>query len=351
VSATLALGAGVAAFLISATAIVPLRRLALRWGLTDRPGGHKTHPNATPYLGGIAITLATIVPTVVSAGFSDRRVTAILLGSMAVAILGLIDDIASLPAATRLTVETIAASGVVLSGVQIDLIGGWLDGPLTVIWIVVVTNSFNLLDNMDGSLGTVTITTAGCLAGAAVILGHPGPAVLLAALAYAALGFLPHNWPPARIFMGDSGSLFIGFVVTCSTVLLVTGRNPDFVVAGLLLATFIVTVDTGVVLFSRMLASRPPLSGGTDHVSHRLRRLGMDGRLVITTQALVAACTGALFLSAALGWIPPLTTAIVAAGTAIVLISLLQGVDIYAPAPASKTVPPKTPQHIRERRR
>lgn len=345
-SGTLVLAVGVVACALSATTVMPLKRLALRWGLTDRPGGHKVHAHATPYLGGIAIMFATVLPTIVWVGLADQRITAILLAAMAVAILGLIDDVASLPALTRLAVETVAAAGVVLVGAPVAVLGGWADGPITVMWIVVVTNSFNLLDNMDGSLAVVTTVTAAFLAGTAFVQAQPALGVLLAALSCAALGFLRHNWPPAKIFMGDSGSLFIGFVLTCSAVLLVTEPGPDAVVAGLLLPTFVATVDTGVVLFSRMMAGRPPMSGGTDHVSHRLRRLGLDTRRVAATLGLIAALTGTLGTMMALGWVAPLIAALLAGGTAIVLISLFQGVNIYAPQQVLKN-----PPRIRERRR
>ncbi|MFD8564446.1 glycosyltransferase family 4 protein [Streptosporangium canum] len=325
---------------------MPLRRLALRWDLTDRPGGNKAHARPTPYLGGLAIALATVAPTAVVLGLADRRITAILLAAVAMALLGLIDDLGSLPMLPRLAVETAAASGVVLSGVQITLIGGWLDGAVTVMWIVVMTNSFNLLDNMDGTLGTVTTVTAAFLAGTAFVYGQPALGVLLSVLAYASLGFLVHNWPPARVFMGDCGSLFIGFVVTCSAVLLVTGRGPGTLVAGLLLPAFIATVDTGVVLISRMRAGRSPLTGGTDHVSHRLRRAGFGTRTVAMMLGVITALAGALCLAMALGWAPPIATAIVAGGTALLLISLLQGVNVYSPAQHDKS-PSRIPERLR----
>ncbi|MEU0567490.1 MraY family glycosyltransferase [Nonomuraea sp. NPDC005983] len=331
---------------ISCTAIVPLRRLALHWDLTDRPSEKKAHARPTPYLGGLAITLGTLVPAVVAIGLADHRITVVLLAATAVALVGLIDDIRPLPAVTRLIVESVAASGVVLSGVHVTLMGGWLDGPVTVLWIVVLANSFNLLDNMDGALGSVATVTAAFLAATAFVAGQPSLGLLLTTLACAGLGFLPHNWAPARIFMGDSGSLFIGFVLSCSAVFLVAGQGADTTIAGLLLPTFVATVDTGVVFLSRMRVGRSPLAGGTDHVSHRLRRMGLRTRAVAATLGLSAAITGGLCLFTALHWIAPLVTTLVAGGTAVVLISLLQGVSVYVPAERLKA-----PPRIRERRR
>ncbi|GAA3419231.1 MraY family glycosyltransferase [Streptosporangium vulgare] len=344
-SGTIALTAG-AACLLSVTAAVPLRRLALRWNLTDHPGGHKAHTHPTPYLGGIAITVGTTVPTVIALGFADLQIIAILLAAAAVSVLGLIDDMAPLPAATRLIVETVAAIGVVLSGVQATVTGTWLDSSLTVVWIVVMTNSFNLLDNMDGALGTVTTVTAGLLAATALLQGHTSLAVLLCALACACLGFLPHNWAPARMFMGDSGSLFLGFTIACSATVLVMGRSPDAAIAGLFLPTFMATVDTCVILFSRILANRPPLQGGTDHVSHRLRRMGLETRAVAMTLGAITAITGALCLMTVSDLLSPLVAMVVAGAIAVALVSLLRGTNAQPPAQRHQI-----PQKAHERRR
>ncbi|MEV1168849.1 MraY family glycosyltransferase [Nonomuraea sp. NPDC049784] len=340
------LAAGAAACLLSASVAIPLKRLALRWGLTDRPGGHKSHARPTPYLGGIAILLATVLTTAAATGLADWRLTAMLLAGSAVAMLGLIDDVGSLPAVTRLVVETVVTAAVVLAGIRLTVTGGWPDIPITVIWIVLVTNSFNLLDNMDGSLGAVSTVTAAFLSAMAFLQARPALGIFLVVLAGAALGFLVHNWPPARMFMGDSGSLFIGFTLTCSAVVLVTGQGPDAVAGGLLLSTFVATVDTGVVVLARMRAGRSPLAGGTDHVSHRLRKLGLDARLAAVVMGLVAALACALCMAMMFGRVPPLTAALVAGATAIACVCLLQGVNVYPPHRSLEN-----PPRVRERRR
>nr|WP_055507608.1 MraY family glycosyltransferase [Nonomuraea pusilla] len=345
-SAATAVAAGAGASLICGLTIVPLRRLALRWGMTDRPGAKKAHARPTPYVGGIAIALGTLVPAVAVLGFADIRITAILMAAAIVALLGLIDDIRPLPPVTRLVVETVAATGVVLSGVHVHLAGDWLDLPLTVVWIVVMANSFNLLDNMDGVLGAVATVTAAFLAIMAFAAGEPALALLLVMLTCAGIGFLPHNWAPAKTFMGDSGSLFIGFVLTCSAVFLISGHTWDTVAAGLLLPTFVATVDTGVVFLSRLRAGRSPLLGGTDHVSHRMRKIGLSVRLVASALGLMAAAACGLCVTMTLGWMPPLAVTIIAAGTAFVLVTLFQSVKVYPPATPRKTSP-----RIRERRR
>ncbi|GAA3255714.1 MraY family glycosyltransferase [Nonomuraea helvata] len=342
----MAVASGAAAALICGTAIVPLKRLAVRWDLTDRPSAKKAHARPTPYVGGIGIMLGTFVPALALPELTDRRVIAILLGATVVGLLGLIDDIRPLPPVTRLVVETVAAVEVVLSGVHVTLVGGWLDGVATVVWLVVLANSFNLLDNMDGVLGSVATVTAAFLAVSAFVSAQTSLALLMTVLTCATLGFLKHNWPRARVFMGDSGSLFIGFLLSCSAVLLMAGQGPPTLIAGLLLPTFVATVDTGVVLVSRLRAGHSPLRGGTDHVSHRLRRLGLPTWAVAAGLGLIAAILGGFLVAMALRWTSPLITAMVTVGTAVVLIILLQGVNAYP-----STDHAKSSSRIRERRR
>lgn len=328
---------GAAAALVTATSAVPLRKLATRWELTDQPAENKAHRRPTPYLGGVAIVLGTLTALPAAA---DSRILAILLGGCAVAVLGLLDDLQPLSPVVRLAVELVIASGVVLNGVQAPLTGHWIDVPVTVLWIVVITNSYNLLDNMDGALAAIAAACCALLAVTALAVGQAGAALLLAALSAACLGFLLHNWAPARMFMGDAGSLFIGFVASSAALLLVTGPGVEGV-AHTLLPGFIAVVDTSVVMLARGRNRRALLRGGTDHVSHRLHRIGLSVRMVATTLAALAASSGTLALAVALGRIDPLTAMIAATGTALVLIGLFQSVDVYGrPAPADPSTRP-----------
>lgn len=328
-SGSVLLVAAVSGFLLTAAATLVLRRVALRWNLTDRPGGHKSHSKPTPYLGGVAIMIGTVVPPVALLGTVDQRIVGILIGAVTIALLGLVDDISSLSARARLAVESLVAGGVVLTGVRATVTGSWLDIPITVLWIAVITNSFNLLDNMDGALGAVTVVSGLVLAGAAFVSAQPVLGLILMTLALAVLGFLPYNWAPAKIFMGDAGSLFIGFVLACSAALLVTGRDTATVVAGLLLPTFVATVDTGVVLLSRKLAGRSVMQGGTDHLSHRLRKLGLGTRTAALTLAALAAAAGMVDLAMVLGWISPLGASLIGLVAACLVIGLPQRVRVY----------------------
>ncbi|WP_432837677.1 glycosyltransferase family 4 protein [Dactylosporangium sp. CA-092794] len=330
--------AALAAVPLSAVLTAGCRRAALRCGLVDRPGGHKRHAAPTPYLGGVAVVGATLLPALAVAATGPAPAGTLLLAvaALSVAAVGLADDVAPLGMTGRLAAEAVAATLVVLGGHTLVVSGlPWLDGALTVAWIVLVTNAFNLLDNMDGAAASAAVATA-VLLGAAT--AGAGSAVLWWCLAGGCAGFLWHNRPPARIFLGDTGSLFVGFVVAAGTVAAAPDRSLSTVVVPVALA-LPALVDTTLVVISRRRAGRSWHDGGTDHVAHRLRRLGLSAGQVPAVLAGAAALSGGLGL-AVLGAAVPAATALagaVAAGTTAVL--LLLRVPVYAgpidpPSPA-----------------
>jgi UDP-GlcNAc:undecaprenyl-phosphate/decaprenyl-phosphate GlcNAc-1-phosphate transferase len=354
VSITALAGTAVAALVLTDVLSGVLRALALRYGFTDRPRSHGTHVRPTPYLGGVAMAIGTLGPVAVVLPRWGAHTGVIAAMGAAVAGLGLIDDLRPLTPSSRLLVEGLAATAVVVSGGRsIEVFGGWLDPVATGLWIVIITNSFNLLDNMDGAAATVAAVTSGFLAGAAYMTGQTGLALLLLALSAGCLGFLIHNWAPARMFMGDSGSLFIGFVIASAAVSIeVPDDGAGTRLAELLLVTFVATVDTCLVVISRHLTGRSWLTGGTDHMSHRLRRLGWSVRQVSLTLlvATAASCLCGVLVS---GHRLPGPGALGAAVTlAVTLVWLLLKVPGYAalpePArtPASEPVPASAPPSV-----
>jgi UDP-N-acetylmuramyl pentapeptide phosphotransferase/UDP-N-acetylglucosamine-1-phosphate transferase len=310
-----------------------LRRVALRYGLTDRPAAHKSHARPTPYLGGVALAFSTLVPAaVVGYATAWRLPTLVLaLAGTAVSVIGLVDDVTPLGPGTRLALEALAAALVVMAGNRLDVTGAvWLDATLTATWIVVLTNSFNLLDNMDAAAASIAGVTAATLGVAALLGGQPGLAALLLCLAASCAGFLAHNRPPARIFMGDAGSLFIGFVVAASAVAVVPrGLVPS--ATGLLLVTFVAVVDTSLVVISRRRGGRSMFSGGTDHVSHRLRHLGLSAGPVAGVLALAAALTGGLGVLVVRGLLPASVCLVLAVVGAVAAVRTLLGVPVVYP--------------------
>jgi UDP-GlcNAc:undecaprenyl-phosphate GlcNAc-1-phosphate transferase len=263
------------------------RRLALRYGVVDRPGGKKIHGQPTPLLGGIAIALA-LAAGVAASGAADQASLRILVASGLILLLGVWDDVDPHAEALRwwlrLLYEFCLAGIVVAGGVRISFLGTpWLDVPVTLLWIVGITNAFNLLDNMNGlSAGVAAIAglTFALLVARYVEVGPEQlpTAVAAAALTGACLGFLPANFR-TRIFMGDAGSLFLGFVLSC---LAVQGswRSPTVptsVIIPLLVLAYPL-FDTTLVVILRLRQGQSPVIGGRDHSSHRLVRLGL-GRI------------------------------------------------------------------------
>lgn len=340
---TLAVAAAVAvptAALLSGVLTEGCRRVALRYGVTDNPGAHKRHAGPTPYLGGVALCLSAVVPAVAVAvavsAFGGRtgagslgEMAVFIVASLSVAAIGLADDVIPLGMASRLAVETAAAALVVLGGVRLAVSGQvWLDAALTVAWIVLLTNSFNLLDNMDGAAASTAGVAAAVLGVAALAGGAGAPGALLLCLAGSCAGFLVHNRPPARIFMGDTGSLFVGFVVAVGAVMIApSGPLPAFAV--LALAGFGALVDTTLVVVSRRRAGRSWRTGGTDHVSHRLRRLGLSTGQVAVVLAGTAALSGTFGVLVGRGPVSAACGLAVAAGAGVAAVLLLLRVPGY----------------------
>ncbi|MDN3359589.1 MraY family glycosyltransferase [Actinomadura sp. DC4] len=311
--------------------------MAVQLALTDCPGAHKGHRRPTPYLGGVVIVAGVLGPAALAVGGGDPRMRVVLVAAAAVALLGLVDDLRPLTPFVRLMVEGAAASVVVAAVGEVRIFGNGLDYVVPVLWIVVMTNSFNLLDNMDGAAAGIACATGAALAILAFMVGQRGVGVLLLALTCGCAGFLPHNWTPARIFMGDAGSLFIGFVIASSALLVFTPTTSHASLAGPLLVTFVATVDTCVVTVSRHRAGRSLMLGGTDHVSHRLRRLGLSTWQVALTLSGAAAVTCLAAIPVVRGWVPAAVPLAAAAILGAVLVWLLQKVPVYdhhlAPSP------------------
>jgi UDP-GlcNAc:undecaprenyl-phosphate GlcNAc-1-phosphate transferase len=282
-----------------------VRRVALRLGMVDQPNARKIHINPIPLLGGVAIYGACIAALLL---FGNRyrlnEFVGILVGASLVSFLGLWDDRRSLSPFLKLAGQFLAASILVLTGVRVGTFP-WeaLNIALTLVWVVIITNAFNLLDNMDGLSGGVGAIAAIFFLLLAAMNGQYLVGALSAALVGACLGFLVYNFNPARIFMGDAGSLFLGFMLAAVGIKL---RFPD----GVEIVTWMVPVlilglplfDTALVIISRLRRRLNPLTTpGRDHVSHRLVAMGYTRREAVLTCYLICAGLGvvALFVTQA----------------------------------------------------
>lgn len=308
--------AAAAAFLVTPF----IGRGAAAIGLVDAPGGRKVHAQPVPRLGGLAIAgAAGMAALFVPHGVPLASAWPLAAGGLLVFAAGTLDDVRSLPALVKLVVETLAAAVVMASGLLIERVTlggatielGAAAWPITWLWIVGLTNAFNLIDGLDGlAAGVAAIAGAACTA-ILIRRGHAAEALLLASLVGAALGFLAHNFPPASIFLGDGGSLLFGFVLA-TTALAGWQKGATALAAGVPLLIFLLPIaDTAAALARRLLA-RPDAARGFSlvealarvvvpdrlHIHHRLLSLGWSARgtvlllyLVTLVLSLVALAT------------------------------------------------------------
>jgi UDP-GlcNAc:undecaprenyl-phosphate/decaprenyl-phosphate GlcNAc-1-phosphate transferase len=295
-----------AVFAVSAAFSLVLTPLVLRFALSravlDHPGGHKSHTDPVPYLGGLAIVgafaLTVGVAALVRPPVSGRGELFAVLGlAVLLATVGLLDDLRGLSPAVRLVVEVAAGFVLWKIGAGVDLFGpGATDALVTIVWVVGITNAFNLLDNMDGLSAGVAAIAAGSIFVIAQVEGQFLVAALAAALAGCALGFLRHNFHPARIYMGDAGSLYLGFVLAYLGLKLRFSAPDDITFLVPVLVLGVPILDTTLVTITRLQHGRSPFQGGRDHISHRLVKLGLPVRAAVGTIYVGAASLGVIAL-------------------------------------------------------
>lgn len=270
-------------------ALTPVAFRVARWrGWLDKPGGHKGHVEAMPYLGGAAMALgfatAVLVGSVVFSGPTRGELATIIVAAMVLSVVGLIDDIRhGIGPGIRVAFETVAALVVWRVGSGVDLFpNAGLNALITVLWIVGITNAFNLLDNMDGLSAGVAAIAASFFFLLAATNGQYLVATLAVGLAGCAVAFLRHNFHPARIYMGDCGSMFLGFLVAVLGIKLRFVDAPRIV--GLFVPVLVLSVaifDTTLVTCARLVHRRSPFIGGQDHTSHRLASIGLPVRVAV----------------------------------------------------------------------
>jgi UDP-GlcNAc:undecaprenyl-phosphate GlcNAc-1-phosphate transferase len=258
-----------------------IARFAKRVGILDQPGARKLHLEATPYLGGLAVVAGLCVAGLATGGTSRQVITIVGCGA-AISMLGLLDDWRSQGPLLKLVVETIAACDLWLAGIRGGVFGApWADLLVTIVCVVAVTNAMNLLDNADGVASGVAAVSALGLFAIAAIQGDLLIAALAVAVAGGCLGFLRYNFPPARIFLGDGGSLLLGFLLAAIGLELdLVGPNGVVRATIAVLALGVPIFDLVLVVSARLLEGRPVHMGGTDHAAHRLTGWGVSPRAV-----------------------------------------------------------------------
>ncbi len=292
--------------LVIATAMTPVSKwLAPRVGVMDRPNPRKIHASPVPRMGGIAIFAAVMVVVVLFGGQQEiQQSAAILFGAAFMSFLGLADDRFTLSAYLRLALQFGAALFVWFAGVRIQMFSiDWLDGALTVLWIVGISNAMNFLDNMDGLLAGISAVMSAFFLVLAVLNGQVLVATLSAALMGACIGFLFWNLNPATVFMGDSGSMFLGFLLACVAIKLrFVAQAPSVSWMAPVIVMALPVFDMTLVVISRLRRGKNPLTTpGKDHTSHRIADHGFSCREAVLILYLVCCALGvvALLVSAA----------------------------------------------------
>lgn len=284
------------AFLISFAATPSVIGFANKIKAIDIPKDERrVHKKPIPLIGGLAIFYGFVV-SVLCFAVIDKITMGILIGAVIMVTVGVIDDMRDLPAKVKLIFQIIAALIAVGFGVNIDYVAnpfsqwfgplyinlGWMSVPITVLWIVGVTNAVNLIDGLDGLAVGISAIASVALLALTLFSQNLNVAIMIAALAGACIGFLPYNFNPAKIFMGDTGSTFLGFVLACVSVqgLLKIHALISFAVPVLILGLPI--FDTLFAMGRRILTGRSIMSPDRGHLHHRLLDMGFSQRQTVT---------------------------------------------------------------------
>ena len=300
-----------AAFMLSflfALCWTPLmRKAALQLGIVDRPDGKlKTHGETVPYLGGIAVYTAFLFTLGILSDFGQETLGLLLSGSIALMV-GLIDDFGIMSPYQKLLGETLAALVLIKSGIYIKLVvlPTWIAIPLTVLWILAVTNALNIIDILDGLASGIALIAALAIAFANVMANRTSVAFLCLVLAGALAGFLRYNFHPAKIYLGDAGALFIGFMLAALSMNAGYTRMNMLAVISPVLILGIPLFDLGLVIWIRWRNGIPVTKGSPDHFALRLRRCKLSVRETAVTAyivGLILAGTALLMSQVGLEW-------------------------------------------------
>lgn len=298
------------AFLISFASTPMVIALAHKINALDVPkDARRVHKKPIPLIGGLAIFYGFLV-AVLSFATIDYETMGILLGAVIVVTAGVIDDMSDMKAVVKLMFQIVAAAVVIYSGVRIEhfanpfsrwigpeyiILNYWISVVISMIWIVGISNAVNLIDGLDGLAVGVSSISAMSLLALTLITENLNVAILTAAVAGAAFGFLPYNFNPAKIFMGDTGALFLGFILACISIQGVLKLSAIISFAIPILVLGLPIFDTLFAIFRRILTGRSPMSPDRGHLHHRLIDMGFSQK---KTVAILYTMTAALCLTA-----------------------------------------------------
>jgi UDP-GlcNAc:undecaprenyl-phosphate GlcNAc-1-phosphate transferase len=290
--------AAVLAFLVALYGTPIARAAALRFGVVDQPDGKlKTHKDPVPYFGGLAIYLGVIIPLCLFYQF-DKSVLSILLAGTLVLLLGLIDDFGVLTPAAKFVGQFIATMVLVKGDIliRIETFPPYLNLFLTVVWIIGITNAINIIDIMDGLAAGVCLIAALVLFAVSVINGHEMIAMFAITLAGSLAGFLPYNFRPAKIYMGDTGSMFLGLTLGTLAILGNYSSKNSLAYFNPLLIFGVAIFDTMYVMLLRAIKGRSMFLGSKDHFAVRLKIAGWSIARIVLLAYLIGGFLGGLAL-------------------------------------------------------
>ena len=296
------------AFTLSFAATPAVKWLAHRIGAIDVPkDARRIHKNPIPRLGGLAIFVGFIVSVLIMADI-DVQLRGVLIGAIIIVILGVIDDIYTLKAYIKFLVQIAAALIAIYHDVVIEIFSnpfdfgavdgsqfiflGYLAIPITVIWIVGITNSVNLIDGLDGLAVGVSIISAIVMLIIALMVSYPNVAIIMAALAGACIGFLPYNFNPAKIFMGDTGSLLLGYLLATVSIIGLFKFYAAVSIAAPILVLALPLIDTSFAFFRRLIKGQNPMKPDRGHFHHRLIDMGLTQKQAVAVLYAVSGLLG-----------------------------------------------------------
>lgn len=282
-----------------------VKRLAHKIGTIDVPKDERRmHKKPIPLIGGLAIFLGFVVSSLIFVKV-DIEIMSMLLGGLIMVVLGIFDDKYCLSAKLKLVVQILVAMIPVFSGVRIERIilpfvesggieFGWLSYPITILWIVALTNAVNLIDGLDGLAAGVSAIASFSIFLVAIIQGEYIIAILTAALLGACFGFLPYNFSPASIFMGDTGSTFLGYIMACISVIGLFKIHAIISFAVPFIAFGIPIFDTSFAILRRIKEHRPIMSPDRGHLHHRLVDMGFTQKQAVLIIYAICVILGAI---------------------------------------------------------
>jgi len=298
------------------------KRMSYKFGAIDYPKKRGLHKEPIPRMGGLAIVLGFVLTMAILAPFKEEILTMQFLGfiggALIIVLLGMVDDVYNLGAKLKFGVQILAAVVVVATGTTIDIvtwpIPAYLDAisiPFTIVWIIGVTNAVNIIDGVDGLAAGVSSICAATIMILCVLTGSPLAVALMAALVGSCLGFLPRNFNPAEIIMGDTGSTFLGYVLAVSSIL---GVFKSYALLAVLIAVLCIALpimDTAFAMIRRAIAGKPIMGADRGHLHHRLIDHGFSQKQTVLILYAVSAICGTLAILIAVQNIYAITVAAV----------------------------------------